>query len=91
MKVQEKQFQNLKIPKGYKQTEDGMTPEDWKLKRLDFIADVRDGTHDSPKYQLNGVKFVTSKNIINGRLDFSEISMISFSDAKEINKRSKVD
>ncbi|MCT3979664.1 restriction endonuclease subunit S [Elizabethkingia anophelis] len=69
-----------------------LTPkEDWEVKKLGEVCDVRDGTHDSPKYFDSGVKFITSKNIVNNKLDFAEISYISFSDATEINKRSKVD
>jgi type I restriction enzyme, S subunit len=69
-----------------------LTPKpDWEVKKLGELCDVRDGTHESPKYYSNGVPFVTSKNIINGKLDFSDISFISEQDAKSINQRSKVD
>lgn len=37
---------------------------DWEMVELDQLCDVRDGTHDSPKYVLeNGIPFVTQKNI----------------------------
>jgi type I restriction enzyme S subunit len=65
--------------------------EGWVTKKLGEVCDVRDGTHDSPQYIDNGVPFVTSKNIINGKLDFTEISYISEEDAVHINKRSKVE
>jgi type I restriction enzyme S subunit len=55
------------------------------------IADVRDGTHASPKYHKNGVPLVTSKNIVDGRVDFHEITLISEEDAHEVNRRSRVD
>jgi type I restriction enzyme S subunit len=64
---------------------------EWEVKKLNQVSDVRDGTHESPKYQANGVKFITSKNIINGKLDCSDITYISLEDAQKINKRSKVD
>ena len=32
------------------------------------VLDVRDGTHDSPKYVLEGYPLITSKNIKDGRL-----------------------
>lgn len=63
----------------------------WEVKKLGELCDVRDGTHDSPKYIDNGIKFITSKNIVNNKLDFSDINFISSSDSFEINKRSKVD
>ena len=55
------------------------------------ISDVRDGTHDSPKYQSSGHPFVTSKNVKNGFINYEDIQYISDDDFEEINKRSKVD
>jgi type I restriction enzyme, S subunit len=66
-------------------------PSDWDVKKLYEIADVRDGTHESPKYFEHGVKFLTSKNIKDGELDFSDVSFITEEDAENFNKRSKVD
>ncbi|MDH0450359.1 restriction endonuclease subunit S [Shewanella sp. GD04112] len=77
--------------KGYKPSELGEIPEDWEIYPLSSICDVRDGTHDSPKYKGNGIPLVTSKNIVNDVLDMTDVSLISFEDAFEINKRSKVD
>ena len=79
------------IPVGYKQTEVGVIPEDWEVHSLSSICDVRDGTHDSPKYKDNGIPLVTSKNIVDDILDLSNVSLISPEDAFEIDKRSKVD
>ena len=62
----------------------------WKILELSKIADVRDGTHESPKYLNKGVKFITSKNIKDGELDFSNVSYISEEDADNFNRRSKV-
>ena len=55
------------------------------------VSDVRDGTHDSPKYQSIGHPFVTSKNVKNGYITYDDIQYISDEDFAEINKRSKVD
>ena len=65
--------------------------EDWKQRKLGDAADVRDGTHDSPKFYNDGFPLVTSKNLKDGSIDFSECSFISEQDFEEINKRSKVD
>jgi len=65
--------------------------EKWNSLKLSEIADVRDGTHESPKYQKEGIKFITSKNIKDGTLDFSNVSYISIEDANNFDKRSKVD
>lgn len=64
-----------------------------KLERysLNELVDVRDGTHDSPKYVEDGFPLITSKNLINGSVDFENINFISEPDYNSINKRSKVD
>ena len=58
---------------------------------MDNITDVRDGTHDSPKYQYSGHPFITSKNVKNGFINYDDVQYISDEDFEEINKRSKVD
>ncbi len=65
--------------------------DDWEQYKLFRIADVRDGTHDSPKYVSQGHPFVTSKNVGGGHINYDDIQYISDDDFKEINKRSKVD
>lgn len=52
---------------------------------------MRDGTHNSPKYQREGYPLVTSKNLVTNGIDLSEVSFISKYDYQEINKRSKVE
>ena len=64
---------------------------EWKEYKLGEIADVRDGTHDSPKESNNGFPLVTSKNIKNGKIDLSNTYLISKSDYEFVNQRSKVD
>lgn len=63
----------------------------WELTELNTICDVRDGTHDSPKYVESGYPLITSKNIKDGQIDFSNVNLISQTDLELINKRSKVD
>ena len=58
---------------------------------LGEVCDVRDGTHDSPKYIEEGYPLVTSKNVVDGRVDLSNTKLISKEDLDNINKRSKVD
>ena len=55
------------------------------------LIDVRDGTHDSPKYIDTGYPLITSKNLVNGSIDFSNVNYIAEADYLQINKRSKVD
>jgi len=63
----------------------------WEETSLGEIYDVRDGTHDSPKYQNKGFPLVTSKNLKNDSLTFENIQYISEADYFQINQRSKVD
>jgi type I restriction enzyme M protein len=65
---------------------------DWEIVELDQLCDVRDGTHDSPKYVLeNGIPFVTQKNITKEGLSFDDIQFISREDHQKIIKRSNVE
>ena len=64
---------------------------EWEQCMLKEIKDVRDGTHNSPKYQKEGYPLVTSKNLITNGIDLSNVSFISKYDYQEINKRSKVE
>ncbi|WP_313119603.1 restriction endonuclease subunit S [Proteiniclasticum ruminis] len=66
-------------------------PESWEWVRLSEIIDVRDGTHDTPKYVTNGVPLVTSKNLKQGEIDFDNVKLISVEDSEKINMRSGVD
>ena len=66
-------------------------PSGWSWARLGTCLDVRDGTHDTPRYVSEGVPLVTSKNLSNGRIDFSTAKLISKQDSDAINQRSKVD
>ena len=66
-------------------------PESWKWCRLSDIIDVRDGTHDSPKYVPEGIPLVTSKNLSNGMIDYGNVKYITQEDADTINTRSMVE
>lgn len=52
--------------------------------------DVRDGTHDTPKYVNNGIPLITSKNLSSGFLNFTQVQYISIEDHILISARSKV-
>lgn len=66
-------------------------PDTWKWVRFSEVLDVRDGTHDTPKYVFDGVPLVTSKNLVDGYIDFETTKLISYEDAEQINMRSAVD
>ena len=66
-------------------------PENWVWCQFGEYLDVRDGTHDSPKYVDKGFPFVTSKNLNNGRIDFSTAKFISEEDHINFSQRSFVE
>jgi len=67
-----------------------INPE-WEVVELWEVCDVRDGTHDSPKYVQEGYPLITSKNIKNDMIDFINVNFISKDDLQKINQRSNVD
>lgn len=52
-----------------------------------LTAVITDGPHKTPHYAIEGVPFVTVKNMVTGRLDFSELKFITPSDHIQICKR----
>ncbi len=64
---------------------------EYDVKKLWDIFDVRDGTHDSPKFHDKGYPLITSKNLSENGIDFGNIKLISQEDYDKINQRSKVD
>ena len=59
-----------------------------KKKKLSEICDVKDGTHDSPKYIKEGIPFVTQKNIRQEGLSFDDTRFITETDHVQFYKRS---
>lgn len=67
---------------------DNLTP---RVAANDFFYKVADGTHDTPKRRSKGYKLITSKNIVNNKLDTNTDYFISEDDYNSVNKRSQVD
>ena len=63
---------------------------DWETKKLNEITEVKDGTHDSPKYIKEGIPFVTQKNIKPIGLSFEDTKFITETDHEKFFKRSNV-
>lgn len=64
----------------------------WRIVLSSDILDIRDGTHDTPKYVLeNGIPLITSKNLKRNMIDFEKVNYVSKEDHDEISKRSKVE
>jgi type I restriction enzyme S subunit len=79
------------MKEGYQKSSIGSIPKSWKLLKLGDICDVRDGTHDSPKYHDEGIPFITSKNLTETELCFQDIKYISKEDHISFSKRSHVE
>jgi type I restriction enzyme S subunit len=62
------------VPKGYKQTEVGVIPEDWDVLPLASICrEIGDGIHTTPTYSLSGdYFFINGNNIKNGNVVYDE-------------------
>ena len=60
----------------------------FKLK--DICSKITDGTHKTPTYQVNGVPFVSAKNIKDGKLLFDNVKYISNQEYDEIQRRCQI-
>ncbi|MBE9063784.1 restriction endonuclease subunit S [cf. Phormidesmis sp. LEGE 11477] len=65
--------------------------DDWEEVPITDLFEIRDGTHDSPKKKTVGKSLITSKHILDGRLDIGNAYLISDEDFNKVNQRSKVD
>jgi len=62
----------------------------WEMVKLGEVVDVRDGTHDTPKYVQTGIPFVTQKNITETGISFSNVQYITEQDHLKFHERSNV-
>lgn len=67
-----------------------LVKKEWTIKILNEITEVKDGTHDSPKYIEKGIPFVTQKNIKSTGLNFDDTKFITDIDHVKFYKRSNV-
>ena len=70
----------------------GQIPEGWEVKHFKYVATIKDGTHDTPEYFVEGVPLITSKNLdsVQNRIDFDSAKNISYDDHIKISQRSDV-
>lgn len=52
---------------------------------------ITDGTHKTPVYQEHGIIFISAKNIIDGKVDFTDVKYISQIEYQEIQKRCRTE
>lgn len=67
------------IPAGYKQTEVGVIPVDWSVKKLGELSDfVTSGSRGWAQfYSEHGALFIRSQNVRDGRLSFEDVQYVS--------------
>lgn len=58
-----------------------------KLKMKEICAKITDGTHKTPKYISDGIKFISAKDIRTGKVDLTNTKYISLEEYEEIQKR----
>lgn len=70
----------------------GEIPECWSRTKLNnFLLMVTDGKHgDCMDEENSGYFFVSAKDIINGKIDYSEARQITFTDFQEVHRRTKL-
>lgn len=63
-------------------------PTNWRWTTLGSIVyKLTDGTHSTPKYTSDGIKFISVKDISTGKLNLSETKYISQEEHNELYKR----
>ncbi|WP_339890239.1 restriction endonuclease subunit S [uncultured Flavobacterium sp.] len=66
-------------------------PKEWQwVRNQDYLFEVKDGTHDTPKYVNEGIPFITQKNIKEDGLNFNNVQYISKEDHENFYQRSNV-
>ncbi len=60
----------------------------WVEEPMGQLCDVKDGTHNSPKYVAHGIPFVTQKNVTANGLSFEKIKFITQVDHDDFYRRS---
>ena len=60
----------------------------WKFEKLGTVCSkITDGTHKTPSYQHQGITFISAKNIIDGKIDLSDVKHITKDEYAVIQKR----
>ncbi len=60
----------------------------WDLPKLgDICSKITDGTHKTPKYKNDGIRFVSAKNIIGNHINWDQIKYISKDEHSALYRR----
>ena len=76
------------VPDGFRQSEIGIFPTDWKINSLaDISTKITDGTHDTPKPIKEGIPFLTAIHVKENHIAFESCYFLPKSVHDEIYKR----
>ena len=79
----------MDIAAGYKMTEVGIIPEDWKIVTIGDVINVFDGTHQTPHYVDVGVPFYSVENLTAN--NFTNTKFISEEEHALLTKKVKIE
>ena len=64
----------------------------YPIEKLGRVCEkITDGTHKTPTYLDSGIKFISAKNILDGKVDLTDTKYISKNEYQEIQKRCQVE
>ncbi len=93
-KAAEEQLQAARqLPSAYlREIFTGNETTKWKIEKLGNLStQITDGPHVTPKYKTEGIPFITVRNIVNRKIDLTNVSYISIEVHKEFCKRVKAE
>ena len=62
--------------------------EPWVEKELGYVCDIKDGTHQTPKYDLSGIPFYSVETVTNN--DFKHVKYISIKEHLKLIQRYRI-
>jgi type I restriction enzyme S subunit len=78
----------MEVKPGYKLTEIGVIPEDWDTRNLtDISKKITDGDHLTPKRTSQGYYLLSARNILNGRIDVSDVDYVGVQEYQRMKQR----
>ncbi len=84
---------NYQLPKGYKNTEIGVIPEEWGIETLEKVTkDMLQGVNtaiDIPEYVKSGIPMLKANDVIDGKIDFNNVDEISINTFNGYSNRFK--
>jgi type I restriction enzyme S subunit len=78
----------MEVRPGYKQTEVGVIPAEWKVRTLsDLSRKITDGDHVTPVRTAQGYYLLSARNVLNGRIDVSDVDYVGVAEYQRMKQR----